>query len=572
LTVDLSKITFTQGAATVPACLELSDDLRTVTITPNNELATNTTYTTTITGAVQDLCGNAFNPVTRTFTTGSGTDTTNPSIDSVVIESLPSSLDGSGTYVDPAGVAGRPFDVYLPRAGWRLDLKFSDAGGSGIDETTFSARCSFAVGGNAPNAELASNFDVTSCGASWRIPSASPVTAAENVVFTFVVKDKAGNTSAASTITVDVADKDATATYGGDLDPIDSRRTWILRADVDAFTATFASTPSPANRQGATTSVAANGLPDLDETLRLVGLGTANMTTEAASTTNGPDTGTNAIVRRMFLERLRELLNERFSIAADGTHDADSVDVEFLLPGEQGSLAAAPTYSTANTSNSSKAFSEITIGGTSGADAGAFATSSKIGDSWYDARNLHEEANLNLGAASDTGVFLLGAFKLQVNSNALFVSKISSRFVAVHGGTPVGEDAGDDDVLAGGFDRTASSDATLNARYDAIMDAVEYAALYASAITAHEIAHSLGLVPDGAPKTGLFGGAHFNNAFTEATSATPNTPHHLDFLGNDLMAAASSFDATTLTGSDFKRFSPMDIGYLRNRIVYDEGK
>jgi hypothetical protein len=159
-----------------------------------------------------------------------------------------------------------------------------------------------------------------------------------------------------------------------------------------------------------------------------------------------------------------------------------------------------------------------------------------------------------------------------VNANQTFVAKVSSRLVAVHGGTPVGENSNDDEVLAGSFDRTTSGNATRNARYDEIMDAIEHAALYASAITAHEIGHSLGLVPDGAPKTGLFGNAHYANTFTEATSAAPNTSHHLDFLGNDLMGAAVSFDATTLTGSEFMRFSPLDLAFLRNRVLHDEGK
>jgi len=159
-----------------------------------------------------------------------------------------------------------------------------------------------------------------------------------------------------------------------------------------------------------------------------------------------------------------------------------------------------------------------------------------------------------------------------VNTNALFMAKISTPFVAIHGGIPVGEDVSDDDVLAGSFDRTTSSNAVFNARYDAILDAVEHAALYTSVLLAHEIGHSLGLVADGPPKTGLFGAAHYNNTFTEATSLTPNTAKHLDYLGNDLMAGSTTFDATTYTGSAFKRFSPLDVAYLRNRLLHDEGK
>jgi hypothetical protein len=576
-TVSLGTITFTRGGTTVPATIALSDDLKTVTITPENELAASTTYTVSLTAGVADLCGNAFSALTRTFTTSSGTDTTAPTVDAVVVESLPASVDGSGTYVSSAGTAGQAFDLYLPRDGWSIDVAFSDAGGAGIDPTTFSAKCSVAVGSSAANAELASNFTVTATGATWRIPSTAQVATGDNVTFTFTVRDRSGNTSASRTIVVDVVDKDASATgsgasAGGDHDPVDTRRTWVLRPDLDVFTATFTSQTSPSAQQGATTTVASNNLTDLEESLRLVGLNTASMTAESAAATNGLDTGTNAIVARLLLARYRELMNERFGIDADGTRRASSVDVEFLLPGEQGSLASVPTYSTSNSSNSSKGFSEISIGGTLGADSSAYTASGTIGQAWFDPRNRRDEANLNTGGTSVTGIYLLGALKLQVNSNALFQAKVSYPFVAVHGGTPVGQNAVDDDVLAGAFDRTTSTDTTKNARYDAIMDAIEHVALYASAITAHEIGHSLGLVPDGGPKTGLFGAAHHSNTFTEATSASPNTSNHLDFLGNDLMAGATTFDSTTWTGSAFKRFSPLDLAYLLNRLVHDEGK
>lgn len=571
-TVTATNVTFRQGTTAVAAGIDLSDDLRTVTITPERELAPSTTYTTGVTAGLTDLCGNAIAPTTRSFTTSGVTDTTAPSVTAVVVESLPASVDGSGTYVRPNGTAGQAFDLYLPRSGWSLDVAFSDAGGSGIDASTFSARCSVAVGTTPVNAELASNFAVTAAGARWTVPASMPVAAGDNVTFTFTVRDKAGNLSASSAVTVDVFDKDAGAAGPGDHDPFDARATWILRTDLDASAASITSRTSPSAEQGATTSAGGNGVPDLDEALRLVGLNTSSMSSASAATVNGLDLGTNAIVRRMFCERVRELLNERFGIAADGTRDADSVDVEFLLPGEQGSLGAPPTLSTASSSNSSKPFSEISLGGTRGTESNAYAASSTIGDAYFDVRNRREEANLNLAGASDPGVYLLGAFKLQVNGNDLFRARISDTFVAVHGGTPVGQDASDDNVLAGSFVRATSTNTTFNARYDAIHDAIEHAALYASAMLAHEIGHSLGLVADGGPKTGLFGGAHYGNTFTEATSAMPNTSNHLDFLGNDLMAAATTFDATTLTGSDFKRFGPLEIAYLLNRLIYDEGK
>ncbi len=581
LTVSTTNITFKQSGTTVGAGIAISDDLRTVTITPDTELAASTTYTTTVGSSVKDLCGNAFSSTSYTFTTSSS-DATAPVIDSVTIELVPASMDGSGTYVNSSGTSGNAFDLFLPRSGFLLDVRYSDAGGSGIDTAQFSAKCSVAVGSSGANAELASNFDVTATRATWRVPSTSLVTAGENVTFTFLIKDRTtptANTSASHVVTVDVIDKDTTATgdgstghSGGDHDPFDSRRTWILRSDMDAYTATYATTSSPVQR-GATTTASANNVLDLDEALRLVGLNTASMTADAASTANGTARGTNAIVRRMYMERFREVLRARFDIDEDGTHDADSVDIEFLLPGEQGSLGSLPTYSTVDSANSTNGYSEIAVGGSDGAESSAYATAGTIGRAYFDARNLRQEADLNTGSGTILGVFCMTLFKQNVDDGSLFQQRVSERFVAIHGGTPVGEHAEDDAVLAGTFDRTASGNtATQNTRYDEIQDAIELCVLGATAVAAHEVGHSLGLVENGAPKTGLFGGAHYSNSFTEATSTDTNTSHHLDFLGNDIMAAATSFQTSTYTGADFKRFSPLDIAYLLNRLLYDEGR
>ena len=579
LTVTSSNITFKQGSTTIGADLALETDLRTVTITPHATLAASTTYTTNVTASVTDLCGNAYANTSYTFTTGTGGDSTNPVIDAVIVESIPSDMDGSGTFVNNAGTGGNAFDLYLPQDGWLVDVRFSDEG-VGIDPSTFSAKASVAVAGNSANAELASNFTVTSTGATWRIP-ASGFATGEDDTFTFLVKDLSGNTSSSRVITFDVVSKDSTSTNGGDLEPFDARRTVILRGDIDAYTATYSTSTGP-NQQGATTTVSASGVPDLDEALRLVGLNTGSMTADAAATVRGNDTGTNAILRRLFMERLRELMRVRYGISEDGVHGADSANVEFLLAGEQGSLGSMPTFSASNAFNSSNAYSELSIGGTLGADGSAFSAAGTLGQAWIDPRNTREEANLNFGVGgSTTGIYLMGMMKLQVNNsttNSIFGSRISARFVAIHGGTPAGEGSLDDDVLAGSFDRTAGGNtAAMNTRYDQIMDAVELVALYTSAVAAHEVGHSTGVAANngsgtGNPKTGLFGNAHFNNTFTEATSGNPNTSFHLDFIGNDIMAASTSFETGVVTGADFKRFSPMDFAYLRNRLVYDEAK
>ena len=44
------------------------------------------------------------------------------------------------------------------------------------------------------------------------------------------------------------------------------------------------------------------------------------------------------------------------------------------------------------------------------------------------------------------------------------------------------------------------------------------------------------------------------------------------FRGNDTMGATTSFESAVASGSNFQRFSPMDIAYLLRRLIYDEGR
>lgn len=577
LTVTTTNIALSTGGNAVGATLELAADLRTVTLTPHMRLAASALHTTTIGSGVTDMCGNAITSTAPTFTTNSG-DATSATIDAVIVDRLPASVDGSGTYVNSSGTGGNAFDVFLPRNGFLLDVRFSDAD-SGIDPTTFSATCSVAVGSSSANAELASNFTVTGSGATWRIPSGTDIAAGENVVFTFSVTDLASNTAATSTITIDVVDKDTTCTgdatighTGGDHDLFDSRQTVVLRTDFDAYTVTYSGSGSSS---AATTTAASDNVSDFEQALRYIGLGTGSMTSAAAATVNGTSAGTNAITSRLVLERIREVTRARYDIAEDGSRSADSVNVEFLLPGEQGSLASLPAYSTTNSANSGSSCSEITIGGTLGAESGGAPAT--LGQAYFDPRNLFQEANLNSGVTGQiTGIYLLGVFKRNITASTStnWGARVLGKFVSGNtGATPVGESSDDDEVLAGTFDRTSGGNtAAQNARYDAIMDAVELVALYTSAIVAHEVGHSSGLVPNGAPKTGLFGNAHYSNTFTEATSTVPNTSAHLDFLGNDIMSASVSIESTFYTGTEFKRFSALDIAYLLQRLFFDEGR
>jgi hypothetical protein len=583
-----------QGGSALPCSVSLSSDIKTVTLTPQAELAAGATYVVSIGGVVADLCANTFTAATRTFTTGAGPDTTAPTIDSVVFEQIPASMDGSTTYVagtdTPAVIVNgaQAFRLYLPRYGWKVSVAFSDSGGSGVDETQFSAKANVASGSTASNGELASKFVVTSTGAEWTVAAADLLDAGDNATLTFTVKDKAGtpNTSTAKIVSMNLIDIGASAvgaggSPGGDLNPFDARETWVLRFDRDVYTATRTTTGTPpTGSTQVTTTAAANGVLDLEEALRISGLATASMTTDAANTTNGISVGTNAIVLRIVQERIRATLRARFGIAEDGTRGADAADIEFLLPGEQGSLPSPPIWSSASNGASSKAFSEMDIGGDTGPNSSPTGTFAAIGFAFLDPRNRNREADMNDGltAGQNNGIFAINMAKFVMNVSVTGTNwgvKVLSKFQTAKGGTPIGEGALDDDVLSGAYDRTSSSASNTQAmkdRYDQIMDALELSALSLSSVAAHEIGHSIGLVPDVGPKTGFFGNAHKTNAFTEATASLPNTTSHMNYLGNDIMAPVSSVDQYAASGSDLMKFSPYDRDYLLRRQVHDEGR
>jgi hypothetical protein len=46
----------------------------------------------------------------------------------------------------------------------------------------------------------------------------------------------------------------------------------------------------------------------------------------------------------------------------------------------------------------------------------------------------------------------------------------------------------------------------------------------------------------------------------------------MDCLGNDVMGPTGAVEKSLSVGTEFQRFSPIDLAYLRNRLLFDEGK
>ena len=574
-----AAVTLKQGAATVTCDMDLDAACMNVILTPRTKLSLSTSYTIGVSTGLRDLSGNALNAAFAASFTTAAMDGTAPS-QSLTVDALPQSMNGSGTYASGTSGGGTTtgtgaataFDVYLPFSGFTIDVSFSDTGGSGIDPSTFTCTSSVAMGSVGAGQPLGSLFTVTPLGAAWPVPRPPALATGANVVFTVNVSDYAGNPATAATLTVDAANIAKTIANGAgtaatDRDPFNTRQSWLLRFDQDIYDISSSAGGSGSHSKPitVTTSLSTNGTADFKEDLFLVGLNGTESGTDATTVTNGSATGTNAIVRMLVKEAIRGRLNQRYGIGYDGTRGADAADIEFLLEGEtkSGGGTVAPAGWT-----SGSGFSMMTFTG----DERPNASGGTIGRATINLRNTGQENDSNTGVATglNLGTFATHMIRVRINDpeSTLFPATFDPLISkASRGGTPVGTSNDDAVVLSGTFDY-ASAGASLKARYDLIMTAIDRFALYLSCTGAHEIGHSTGLVPDGAPPAGLFGNAHPNTPFID--SATFTTSFHIDSTGPNIMEAATSFSDATLSGSDLMGFNPLNMAYLLRRMIYDQ--
>ena len=342
---------------------------------------------------------------------------------------------------------------------------------------------------------------------------------------------------------------------------------WLVRFDQDIYTTSISAggTGSHSNPVTITTVKAGNGKDDFAEDLTLVGLNGAESGVNASTVSNLGKTGTNLIVQEMVKEAVRGYLNLRYGIGYDGTRDADSADIEFLLEGESRSGGGTVSHSSWT---SGSAWSMMTFTG----DERPNASGGTIGRALLDLRNKGQENDSNTGDATgnNLGTFATHMIRVRINDHqSTLIPQNFDPLIATgsRGGTPVGTSNDDAVILAGSFTYSSATQAQKD-RYDLVMTAIDRYALYLSLVGAHEIGHSTGLVPNGAPPTGLFGNAHPSNTFLD--TGTYTTSGHIDTVCPNIMDSASSFGEAVATGSSFAGFGPLNIAYLLRRMIYDQ--
>jgi len=467
----------------------------------------------------------------------------------VTVNEIPVAMNGSAPFTNLAG-AQESFALTVPRHGFTVDALYR---GSLAQPSTLELTADVALGSLAPGTNLADKVTLDKGRASFKVPAslALPVGPA-----TFSAKMSDGSQTLQGQVSVNAADKTFL------LDPFRIVDPWLLVFSQDLYTVNV--TKDAAGKVVLNSTATPNGIPDFDEDLRAIGFGTKAMLPACAATKSLGVTGTNAIVRTWVQQEILATLREVFHLEADGTVGEDSVGIAIYVEGSPG----APSLTSFKQQElvggeTTKGFSAIAVGG-------GDTTKAYLGMSLLDERNLRNE----LDVGPSYGVFTTRAIGkvFEALETDAFVKMVAEAFFGAFvpelgkGGTRVGEDALDATILASGFDPKTASAAAAD-RYDKLKFLVETLGRLAGALVAHEMGHSLGLVANGPPPHGLFGG-EANAAFVNPAQTTS---HHIDTPGFNLMEAGpGSAGSATFNVAQYltpPRFNELNLAYLRGRVL-----
>ncbi|MBI4585460.1 MAG: hypothetical protein HY717_15715 [Planctomycetes bacterium] len=451
-----------------------------------------------------------------------------PVIDLLTVNEVPEDMNGSLSFTNKSNQS-QSFTLLLPETGFVIGLEFSiSSSGAAIDPNGLEMTSSRAIGGGTAGGGYDSGSDF---GSLFQIDAANGTAAmtvtsglafrAGSHTLTAKLRDVLGNVSASASFTFDTTAASAASR------PFESRDVWYLTFTRDNFAIT--STTSSSGTVTIAVVQTANGASDFVEDLRILGLNSASPPAAAQAA------GLNTVVLELVKENIAGYLNTFYELNFDGTRHADSANLQFSLTQPSGTC------------------SRMAVGGDDPIPGYT------IGRAEYDYRNGSANDNTDV----DLGVFTTNLIEFYINSSFTFKSKFNALIPGR--GTALGFHASDVTVLSDSFDRSGGGNSSQdNNRYDDIMDAVDALARVVATIMAHEIGHSVGLVANGAPSAGLFGGEY------NASFAGPyTTDYHLDTPGNNIMAAAISFTSAIATASSAPSFNEMNMAYLLERILVE---
>jgi hypothetical protein len=315
------------------------------------------------------------------------------------------------------------------------------------------------------------------------------------------------------------------------LDPFVSPDVWLVTLDRDLFDLQVTPSEDGAYEVISLYEPAGNSIADLDESLVAIGL-MSETNLQAASQ-----------ARSALLAVVREETRLIFGLDASGQIQAESVPVTVFFQGDAG----APLMNTYD----GKSFSMMALGGDGTPEE---QPTGLVGRALVDPNNQDHENNTTYGL----GVYP-SAIVRQVLGQPIGALALGPMMPPV--GVPMGEHPGDDLAMDPSFDPLAGARQDVVERHQLYRLVIDLLGQALAATLAHEIGHSLGLVPPGPPPMGLF-------ADMPALSLTDHDIDgwHIDTPGLNIMqtgAVTSWFEAV---GQEM-RFNALNIAYLRRRLV-----
>jgi hypothetical protein len=171
--------------------------------------------------------------------------------------------------------------------------------------------------------------------------------------------------------------------------------------------------------------------------------------------------------------------------------------------------------------------------------------------------------NSNLGCFTLNDIFANWNGTAPSSSSYMFIyfDEVSP-FAGTTVGKPVGEDANDPFILDP-MQNPAGFTGTRATRYARVLRAMDAFALQWAQVCSHEIGHSLGLIKDGVPGPGLYGGAA---AFSGSTSGHVSLTPYQTGSAINVMNPSVSFEGSQ---SRFSAFNKLAMAYLLGRELAD---
>jgi len=443
----------------------------------------------------------------------------------LTVNAIPAAMNGSMPYRQGNG-APQDFRLRVPRSGFSIDL-YTSTGAVWQGNAEIRA--------DAPLGATQAGFDFmpmltctqTPDAVGWPeektlshhcLVPAPGFAAAPSLVLTAHFVGSGALAGPACTLTVAVAEMPAK------LDPFAKMDTWLVTLSRDQFAHTLQMTDAGAYQLKTKYLPAGNGKADLDEALEALGL----LSTNAAFSQQA---------KAQFLVRLRAEAYRLFQLDAAGMPTPDGPNLRLVFEGDAGALP--------------QAHSVIALGGD--ADAEGLA-GHLVGYAHVDANNQKTDDNTAYG----WGVFLTAVVRMVLENpaGAALLQEISPL-----DGQPLGTVAGDELLLDP--DYAPPDDAPQQHALRAAIASLVWKQLPVAVASAlcHEIGHSLGLVPDGPPPVGLFGGVG-DLPFTQSNPGS----HHIDTAGLNVMQTGKVTNPAEML-TDIPRFNQLNMAYLRRRLV-----